>query len=188
MKWFKWFLILTIGGCDPMAVTVPDTNTFNLQNVVDAVEDHAGGITDTLQDSFNNAESLYFDPVYNNSDYAVADSMKRFRNYGPDNQNKKIFVPEGFSPNGDGIHDYFEVQNLEYYPLHRMSIFAPSAGCSCGGNGFSGGDLIYRRTNDYDDYPWDGKYNGADCPEISYPWVLEIDGETYDTGYVLISR
>lgn len=161
-----------------MAANVPDTNTYGLSTVVWAVEDHAGELPgdDDLQDCFDYAISTYFDPQYDNSDYAPANSMKRFRNYGPDNEDKEIFVPEGFSPNGDGVHDYFEVENLEYYPLHKMSIFD------------SGGNLLYQRTNDYHLYPWDGKHNGFDMPEGTYTWVLEIDGSPYDSGTVMLAR
>lgn len=176
MKWLKYLLILSIGGCDPMAISVPNTNTFNLQNVIDAVEYHAGEITDTLDDCFNHAKQSFFDPEYNNSEYAPANSMKRFRNYGPYNSDMEIFVPSGFSPDGDGVHDYFEVYNLEYYPIHRMSIFDRF------------GKLLYRRTNDYHLYPWDGTYNGEDVPIGTYQWVLEINGEVYDQGTVQVMR
>jgi len=87
-----------------------------------------------------------------------------------------IYVPEGFSPNGDGIHDYFEVYNLEYYPTHKMSIYHRD------------GWLIYSRTNDYDDNPWDGKHSGEDMPSGTYQWVLEIDGDPYDSGTVMLAR
>lgn len=59
--------------------SVPNTETFTLQNVVDAVNP----TTDDLQDCFNDANSSYFDPIYNNDSYAPANSMLRFRNYGP---------------------------------------------------------------------------------------------------------
>jgi gliding motility-associated-like protein len=177
MGWLKILLILIIGGCDPVAVRVPDTNTFSLQDVVNAVEDHAGELPgdDTLQGCFTYANSTYFDSAYDNDIYAPANSMKRFRNYGPDND-YPIFVPEGFSPNGDGIHDYFEVMNLEYYPVHRMSIFHRD------------GWLIYQRTNDYHVYPWDGTYGGSNMPEGTYTWVLEINGSNYDSGTVMLAR
>jgi len=66
-----------------MAIRVPDTNTFSLQDVVNAVENHAGNISDNLSACFSNAISVYFDSNYNNDTYAVANSLKRFRNYGP---------------------------------------------------------------------------------------------------------
>jgi gliding motility-associated-like protein len=181
MKWLKILLIVIIQACslsnteiEKMAVRVPDTNTFSLQDVVNAVEDHAGDIPDNLDACFDNAIATYFDPIYHSDSYAVPNSLKRFRNYGPPTH--EIFVPDGFSPNGDGVHDYFEVYNLEYYPVHKMSIFHRD------------GWLIYQRTNDYHLYPWDGKYNGNDMPEGSYQWVLEINGSPYDSGTVMISR
>jgi len=192
MKWIVLILLL-IFGCNPiikedMAVYVPDTNTFCLDDVIDAVEDHAGNISNDLDACFDYSIPEYFDPSYNCEAYAPAFSMKRFRNYGP-GQGCEIFVPDGFSPNGDGVHDYFEVAGLWCYEIHRMSIFAPTGGCNCGITWFNGGELIYRRTNDYDYYPWDGTYQGGDCPNLtSYPWTLEIDNKYYDDGYVLISR
>lgn len=66
-----------------MAVRVPNTNTFSLMDVWNAVKDHALSTTGDLQDCFVNSISSYFDPTYNDNSYAVANSMKRFRNYGP---------------------------------------------------------------------------------------------------------
>ena len=86
-----------------------------------------------------------------------------------------IFVPEGFSPTlNDGIHDYFEVWNLDCYPVHRMSIFTRD------------GSLLYQRTNDYVENPWDGKVNGV-IISTTRLWVLEIDGEVHSTGTVFVN-
>ena len=159
-----------------MAVRVPNTETFGLQDVYNAVKDHYPYTSPNLESCFAESKYDYFDPNYNNDNYAPPVSMKRFRNYGPDNGDKEIFVPEGFSPNGDGVHDYFEVYNLQYYPSHKMSIFHRD------------GWLIYSRTNDYHIYPWDGKYNGTDMPIGTYQWVLEIDGNLYDSGTVMLMR
>jgi gliding motility-associated-like protein len=41
----------------------------------------------------------------------------------PDTPQCEFFIPEGFSPNGDGIHDYFEVACIEKYPNGTMSIY-----------------------------------------------------------------
>lgn len=176
MKWVFYFLTLTIGGCEIMAISVPNNNTFALTDVVAAIEDHAGEIPgdDSLQGSFQYAIDTYFDPEYNNNSYAPDNSMRRFRNYGPDNENKALLIPEGFSPNGDGVHDYFVVYNLEYYPLHKMMIFNTSE------------NLIYQKENDYHLYPWDGKVGGVLQPAGSYIWVLEIDGKTYANGIVIM--
>lgn len=173
-------------------VRVPDTETFSLQHVINAVEDHAGDITDTLDDAFNNADAFYFDGNYDSDDYAPENSMKRFRNYGPHNDpdegDHPIMVPDAFSPNGDGIHDFFEVYNLEYYPDHEASIYAPSGGCNCGGNLFYGGELIYRITDEYHLFPWDGTYQGSDCPIGNYTFTLKINGELYTNKTIYLNR
>ena len=34
-----------------------------------------------------------------------------------------MFIPEGFSPNGDGIHDYFQIYCIDQYPNAKLLIF-----------------------------------------------------------------
>lgn len=64
---------------------VPDTGTFSLQEVYNAVSSHAGGTADNLSSCFSNALSRYFDSNYNNDTYNGSSrlGLKRFRNYGP---------------------------------------------------------------------------------------------------------
>ena len=66
-------------------VMVPNTETFTLQNVVDAVKWHSPYTTNDLSSCFANAIPNFFDPSYNNDGYAPANSMLRFRNYGAKN-------------------------------------------------------------------------------------------------------
>lgn len=86
----------------------------------------------------------------------------------------EIFVPDGFSPNGDNIHDYFDVFGLTCYPNHRMSIFDRA------------GNLLYRRTNDYPTHPWDGSVGGVIIHDITRTWILEINGSVHSTGSVFV--
>lgn len=60
---------------------VPNTTTFKLDTVVDVV----GPTTNDLQDCFNDANSSYFNPTYNDDSYAPANSLLRFRDYGAHN-------------------------------------------------------------------------------------------------------
>lgn len=64
---------------------VPDTTTFSLQEVYNAVSSNAGGTADNLQSCFTYATTRYFDPNYNNDTYngSSRQGLKRFRNYGP---------------------------------------------------------------------------------------------------------
>lgn len=62
-------------------VSVPNTETFSLQDVYNIVRGHAAFTTNSLQSCFSNSNADYFDPAYNIDTYAPANSMKRFRNY-----------------------------------------------------------------------------------------------------------
>jgi hypothetical protein len=186
MGWLKILLILIIGGCDPVAVRVPDTNTFSLQDVYNAVNDHASPSGD-LDSCFANAESGYFDPAYNNDSYAPANSLKRFRNYGPDGGSYPIMCPDAFDPEASYPYELYRIYNLEYYPDHEVKIFAgPSF--NAGGETIQPGDLLYHRINDYHLFPWDGTYNGYDCPSsygeyYKYTVVLIINGSVHTNQY-----
>jgi hypothetical protein len=90
-----------------MPVLVPNTETFGLADVLAAVEDHAGDIPNTLDDCFDNAVAEYYDPDYNKDSYAVANSMKRFRNYGKRTpefviiyHNSSVYYPASISNDG----------------------------------------------------------------------------------------
>jgi hypothetical protein len=63
-----------------MAIRVPNTTTFSLQDVVNAVKDHNSNVADNLGDCFNKSVMDYFDINY--VGYPT-NSMLRFRNYGP---------------------------------------------------------------------------------------------------------
>lgn len=58
----------------------------------------------------------------------------------PDN----FFIPDGFSPNGDGINDFFQIQNIEFvYPNYTIEIF----------NRY--GNVVFK--GDVNKPAWDGK-------------------------------
>lgn len=72
------FLLLSV-AC--FGQQVPNTTTFKLDTVIDVV----GPTTNDLQDCFNDANSSYFNPTYNDDGYAPANSLLRFRDYGAHN-------------------------------------------------------------------------------------------------------
>ncbi len=65
-----------------------------------------------------------------------------------------VSPPNAFSPNGDGIHDVWEIPVLSYYPNCTVEIFNRL------------GQSIFRSVG-YNK-PWDGKFNGIDQPVGTY--------------------
>jgi gliding motility-associated-like protein len=73
-------------------------------------------------------------------------------------QSCSINVPNGFTPNGDGINDYlyplnaFNTSNLEFRVFNRA------------------GQLVFE-TRDWS-HKWDGTVNGKPQPSGAYVWTL----------------
>jgi gliding motility-associated-like protein len=92
-----------------------------------------------------------------------------------------IEIPDGFSPNGDGINDFFEIPNLYKYPNNTLKIFN------------RWGALIYEAAPYQNN--WDGKSHhpatiGEDLPVSTYYYILDLgDGVTEPfTGYIFLKR
>ncbi len=88
---------------------------------------------------------------------------------------RKYVVPNTFTPNGDGNHDRWEIENLALYPDVRVRVFSRS------------GQLVFESYG-YNT-PWDGRYKGTELPFGTYYYVIETGGgRKPQTGYVTIIR
>jgi gliding motility-associated-like protein len=88
---------------------------------------------------------------------------------------KKPDIPNIFSPNGDGIHDVWEIKYLDSYPGCTVDIV----------NRY--GQLVFHSVGYA--IPWDGKVKGVDAPIGTYYYVVDPkNGRTKLTGYVDIIR
>ncbi|MDZ7634222.1 MAG: gliding motility-associated C-terminal domain-containing protein [Bacteroidales bacterium] len=79
----------------------------------------------------------------------------------------ELIIPQGVTPNGDNINDYFNIEGLEY-TFNELVIIN------------TGGAVVYK-TEDYrSDDPigaWDGRdLNGNEVPEGTYYFLLTIRG------------
>lgn len=78
-------------------MAVPDTTTFSLQDVVNAIG--LQGL-DSLQVCFDNANSSYFDPKY----YVDGNDQLEFRNYGSHNLVESVSVsPSSYNAGNSGV-------------------------------------------------------------------------------------
>jgi gliding motility-associated-like protein len=91
-----------------------------------------------------------------------------------------IEITDAFSPNGDGINDFFVIPNLYKYPNNNIQIFN------------RWGALIYS-ANPYNNN-WDGKSDhpssiGDVLPVSTYYYILDLgDGSDPLNGYILLKR
>lgn len=85
-----------------------------------------------------------------------------------------IFIPTGFTPDGDGTNDTWEIPVLESYPDAVVKIFDRA-----GQPVFTGGSGNY----------WDGTFNGKNSPTEAYYYIIDLgDGSETLSGYVSIIR
>lgn len=92
-----------------------------------------------------------------------------------------IDAPNGFSPNNDGINDYFNIKGIEDFEGNVVFIYN------------RWGNLVFKQKN-YDN-KWDGKCNvsGAlmdqDLPEGTYYFLIDLNNEGKPlSGYVVLKR
>jgi gliding motility-associated-like protein len=92
-----------------------------------------------------------------------------------------FFIPEGFSPNGDGINDVFFIRGLDIYPSNSITIFN------------RWGDKVFE-ANPYQN-TWDGKaqrgirVGGDELPVGIYFYILDLgDNSKILKGTIYLNR
>ncbi|MEO8948322.1 MAG: MBG domain-containing protein [Mucilaginibacter sp.] len=83
-----------------------------------------------------------------------------------------ITIPNAFTPNGDGINDVWNINNLNTYPKTTVEIL----------NRY--GTRVFF-SNNYA-IPWDGKYNGVKVPDGTYYYIITGVSNKPLTGYVAV--
>ena len=84
-----------------------------------------------------------------------------------------IFIPSGFTPNGDGIHDTWEIDAFENVSDLVVQVYN------------RWGQEVFVSKGSYE--PWDGTFNSIDLPIAAYYYVIEANGELFK-GIVTIKR
>ncbi len=86
----------------------------------------------------------------------------------------KLKIYNGFSPNGDGINDFFTIEGIEKYPNNVLTIY----------NRY--GAQVYTAKSYKND--WEGSWNNKQLPDGTYFYLFN-DGEGNTiSGYVQINR
>ncbi|MBL0018245.1 MAG: gliding motility-associated C-terminal domain-containing protein [Bacteroidetes bacterium] len=85
-------------------------------------------------------------------------------------------VPTGFSPNGDGTNDTWEIPGIEAFPNARIDVYNIWGG------------LVYSSAGVY--IPWNGQRGGQDLPAANYYFILDLkaEGQPVLKGSITILR
>jgi gliding motility-associated-like protein len=82
-----------------------------------------------------------------------------------------------FSPNGDGINDFFDIKNADRFPEIVVEVYS------------RWGDMLFQSKGYTDDKRWDGRTRGADAPLGTYYYIIvPYSGYKPITGNVTIIR
>ena len=141
-----------------------------------SLDSDGDGISDSQEAGMFIGDPCIFDPIPDCNadgipDYQDAESCEIV----------SFEIPEGFSPNGDNVNDYFEIKGLEEYPDNSIIIFN------------RWGNKVFA-AEPYDNN-WGGtnsfgvSFGGEDLPEGTYFYLLKLttDDEPIK-GYVYITR
>jgi gliding motility-associated-like protein len=162
-----------------------DGPSVNLMTLVPGAD--PGGV---WTDADGNTVSDFFDPTqvgefsfeYTVSSAECGDiSSELVIEVGTQNCDQELIIPQGFSPNGDGIADFWVIQGLtEGYPNNRVRIYN------------RWGSLVYSAgpyNNDWDGRSQSGIDTGEILPVGTYFYTIEFGDDTEaQSGYVYLNK
>ncbi|MFN0048439.1 MAG: gliding motility-associated C-terminal domain-containing protein [Cytophagales bacterium] len=104
---------------------------------------------------------------------AAKDSIKSWSNIININFNREIDTYNAFSPNGDGVNDFYEVKNILSWPNNEIFIF----------NRW-GGKVYYAK-------PYKNDWNGEGMPDGTYFYIIKLNNQNNTPpfkGSILLQR
>ncbi len=127
-------------------------------------------------------EDLNNDGNYSNDDV----DMDGHPEYLDKREECELFIPEGFSPNGDGVHDFFQIYCIEKFPNAKLFIFD------------RWGNQLYEHENygnldfwgNYEEAWWNGtltKNPGKKVRAETHLYILETVPGNSERGFVMVS-
>jgi gliding motility-associated-like protein len=87
----------------------------------------------------------------------------------------RVSIPNTFTPNSDGINDFWSIKYLNNYPAATVSVFNRNGGLVFQSRGYA--------------KPWDGMHSGSPVSAGVYYYVIDLkDGNPVKAGNVSVIR
>ncbi len=89
-----------------------------------------------------------------------------------------MVADDGFTPNGDGLEDYWEIDGSEHFPDITVEVVN------------RWGERVFQSKGYSDGRRWDGTRNGKQLPAGTYYYIITFNKGEFDpiTGPVTIIR
>jgi gliding motility-associated-like protein len=91
-------------------------------------------------------------------------------------KNQNLFIPNTFSPNGDGMNDYFYPRGKGLFTIKSFRVFSRI------------GTIVFEKNNfppNQQSYGWDGKYQGQALQPDVYVYMVDV---ICDNGAVISTK
>lgn len=169
--------------CDPVS------RTYVVSFVIEGGDPATYSVTG-LQGSVSTSDPRVFTsvPLFTSEDFLafVTDingcSVQRVEGTSPCEFQEAVFVPQSFSPNGDGINDAFIIPGIEGFPSNTIRIFNRWGARMFEATGYDNRSVVWDGTSS------DGAYAGL-APAGTYYYVLDLGNGTQPlTGYIYLNR
>ncbi|SFI21750.1 Ig-like domain-containing protein [Halpernia frigidisoli] len=86
-----------------------------------------------------------------------------------------IFIPNVITPNNDSLNDIFKINNIQFFPNAKISIFDRY------------GKAVFI-SKDKDSLSWDGRYLGRILATGTYYYILDLGNNYQKTGWILLKN
>ena len=156
-----------IDSFEPLILTLEQNNINEITAIADG---GLPGYTFYFNDDNNGADNTYYIRETGNYTVRVVDQNGCEMTAVIFMEFIDIEIPNYFTPDGDGMNEYWKPQNIEQWPEILIKIFDRY------------GREIARVP--VDQYGWDGTYQGADLPTGDYWYVIKLQGEGDDREFI----
>ena len=169
--------LTTVNGCKAtqnfqvVSIEAPVIkDVITSQNNIEVQMANSGDFSYSI-DNINFTDSPVFENV-EGGQYSI--QVKENKGCGFDTQTiLHLIVPDFFSPNGDGINDRLEINDIELSDNFSFHLFDRY------------GKLIFSASNK--SFAWNGKFQGKDLPSSDYWYKLNIDNQLF-SGNITLKR
>ncbi len=176
-------IAITVYAPPDSAICGNDLMVYNPDVTLSATPITTGTGTWTFVQGSGNIEDIH-DPFTRVSDLSVGVNIMRWTTsngvceVSSDDMRIEVLpliIPEGFSPNGDGVNDQFEITGLNEFENGTLEVFN------------RWGNVVYTSVQYRNDWTGNGE-SGIVLPDDVYYYVLKADTELVFTGFIVIKR